>query len=96
MKKVYIYKLNNIVVKYNNIYHSTFKIKPVHVKSNTYIDFQEKRIIKKMLNLILLTNVRISKYKNIFGKGYVPNWLKNRKVKVATKDNIVDFVKEKF
>ena len=49
-----------------------------------------------MLNLILLTNVRISKYKNIFGKGYVPNWLKNQKVKVATKDNIVDFVKDKF
>ena len=43
MKKVYIYKLNNIVVKYNNIYHSTFKIKPVDVKSNTYIDFQKKK-----------------------------------------------------
>ena len=32
-----------------------------------------KRLIKKALNLVG-DNVRISKYKNIFGKGYVPNW----------------------
>ena len=37
-KNVYIAKLDDIVNKYNNTYHSTIKIKPVEVKSNTYID----------------------------------------------------------
>ena len=38
-KKVYIDKLDDIVNKYNNIYHSTIKMKLVDVKSSTYIDF---------------------------------------------------------
>ena len=37
-KKVYINKLDNIVTKYNNTCHSTIKMKPVDVKSCTYID----------------------------------------------------------
>ena len=31
-------------------------------------------ILKKQINNILNLNVRISKYKNIFAKGYTPNW----------------------
>ena len=34
-KNVYIDKLDDIVNKYNNAYHSTIKLKPVDVKSNT-------------------------------------------------------------
>ena len=34
-KNIYIDKLANIVNKYNNTYHSTIKLKPVDVKSNT-------------------------------------------------------------
>ena len=30
--------------------------------------------IKKILNLKVGDHVRISKYKNIFAKGYTPNW----------------------
>ena len=37
-KIVYIDKLDDKVNKYNNIYHSTIKMKPVDVKSNTYIN----------------------------------------------------------
>ena len=37
-KNVYIDKLNDIVNKYNNRYHSTIKMKPVDVQSSTYID----------------------------------------------------------
>ena len=37
-KNVYINKLDNIVNKYNNTYHSTIKTKPVDVKLNTYIN----------------------------------------------------------
>ena len=37
-KNVYIYKLDDIVNKYNNTYQRTIKMKPDDVKSNTYID----------------------------------------------------------
>ena len=37
-KNVYINKLDNIVNKCNNTYHSTIKKKPVDVKSRTNID----------------------------------------------------------
>ena len=38
-KNVHIGKLDAVVNKYNNKYHGTIKIKPVDVKSSTYIDF---------------------------------------------------------
>ena len=34
-KSVYIDKLNDIVDKYNNTYHTTIKMKPTDVKDNT-------------------------------------------------------------
>ena len=37
-QNVYIYKLGDIVNKYNNTYHRTIKMKPVDLKSNTYIN----------------------------------------------------------
>ena len=37
-KNVYIDKLNAIVNKYNNTYHTTIKMKPISVKDNTYIN----------------------------------------------------------
>ena len=37
-KNVYIHKLDDIVNKYNNTYHSTTKMKPVDVKPSTYIE----------------------------------------------------------
>ena len=37
-KTVYIDKLDDIVNKHNNTHHSTIKMKPVEVKSSTYID----------------------------------------------------------
>ena len=38
-KKVYIDQLDDIVDKDNNTYHSTIKMKPADVQSNTNIDF---------------------------------------------------------
>ena len=61
LKSIYINKLDNIVNKYNNTYHSTIKMKPVDVESSTYIDF-DKNMIKKVLNLKL---VIMLKYQNI-------------------------------
>ena len=37
-KNAYINKLDDIVNKYNNTYHNIIKMKPVDIKSNTYID----------------------------------------------------------
>ena len=72
-KNVYIDKLDDIVKKYNNTYHTSIKMKPVDVKDNTYIDFK-KEVNYKNTKLKVGDHVRISKYKNIFAKGYMPNW----------------------
>ena len=37
-KNIYIDKLEDIVNKCNNTYHGTIKMRPVNVKSNTYIN----------------------------------------------------------
>ena len=37
-RNVYINKLDDIVNKYSNTCHSTIKMKPADIKSNTYID----------------------------------------------------------
>ena len=72
-KNGYIDKLDVIVNKYNNTYHSTTKMKPVDVKSSTYIDFN-KEINDENSEFKIGDIVRISKYKNIFSKGYTSNW----------------------
>ena len=72
-KNPYINKLDEIVNKYNNTYHSTIKTKHVVVKPNTYID-SSKEINNKDPRFKIGDIVRISKYKNIFAKDYVPNW----------------------
>ena len=48
-------------------------MKPVDVKDNTYINFKEE-INDKDPKFKVGYHVRISKYKNIFAKGYTPNW----------------------
>ena len=72
-KNEYIDKLDDIVNKYNNTYHSTIKMKPVDVKLNTYIN-SSKVINDKDPRLKTGGIVRISKDENIFAKGYAPNW----------------------
>ena len=72
-KNVYINKLNDIVDEYNNTYHTTIKMKPIDVKDNTYIN-TDKEINNKNPKFKVGDRVRISKYKNIFAKGYTLNW----------------------
>ena len=72
-KNVYIDKLDGLVNEYNNTYHTTIKMKPIDVKDNTYIN-TGKEINDKDPKFIVGDHVRISKYKNIFAKGYTPNW----------------------
>ena len=72
-KNVYIDKVNDIVNEYNNPYHRTIKMKPVDVKDNTYIDLG-KEVNDKDPKFKVGDHVGISKYKNIFAKGYTANW----------------------
>ena len=72
-KNVYIDKLDVTVKNYSNAYHSAIKMKPVDVKSNTYIDFS-KEVNNKDPKFEIDDVVRISKYKSIFAKGYSSNW----------------------
>ena len=74
-KNVYIDKLDDVVTKYNNTYHRTIKMRSVDVKNNTYIDFN-KKVTDKDPKFKAGDYVRTSKYKNIFAKGYTPNWPK--------------------
>ena len=62
-----------MVNKYNNTYHSTIKMKPVDVKSNTCID-SSKEINYKDLKFKVGDFVRISRFRDIFAKDYVSNW----------------------
>ena len=72
-KNVYIDKLDDIVDEHNNTYHRTIKIKPVDVKNNRYIDFK-KEVNDRDPKFKVDDHVRISKYENIFAKGYMPIW----------------------
>ena len=62
-----------MVNTYSNTYHSTIKMKSVDVKLNRYIDFSEE-VNDKNPKFRIVDIFRISKYNNIFGKSYTPNW----------------------
>ena len=66
-KNVHINNLDDIVNEYSNTYR-TIKMKPVDVKNNTI------NIDKEVPKFQVGDYVRISKYKNIFAKGYTVNW----------------------
>ena len=72
-KNVHIDKLDDLVNENNNTYHSTIEMKHVDVKSNLCIG-SSKEINNKNPKFKIGDNVRISKYKNVFAKGYTPNW----------------------
>ena len=62
-ENVYNDKLHNKVNKQNNTYCSVIKMKPVDVKSSTYIDFIKENN-EKDLKLKICDIVRIVKFKN--------------------------------
>ena len=88
-KNMYIDKLN-IANKYNNIYHTTIKKNPSAL-NQAYILTLNKENNKEGSNFKVGDIVRISKYKNIFAKGFVPNW--SEEVFVIKKVNVICDVK---
>ena len=76
-KNVYYDFLDDIVNEYNNTKHSTIKMKPIDVGDNNnnkrvYVDEHNEKSARFNVG----DRVRISKLKNIFAKGYTPNWSK--------------------
>ena len=72
-KNVYFDVLDDIVNEYNNTIHNSIKMKPKYVKNYTFVENVEENN-KKDPKFKIGDHVRISKYKNIFSKGYLPNW----------------------
>ena len=74
-KNVYYDVLDDVVNKYYNTKHSTIKMKPIDIGDNNkrvYIDEHNEKDDRFKVG----DRVRISRYKNIFAKGYMPNWSK--------------------
>ena len=61
-KNVHIDKLDDMMNKYNNTYHSTIKMESVDLKSNSYINFSKGINDELILNLKLMI---ILEYQNI-------------------------------
>ena len=70
-KNVYFDVLDDIVDKYNNTIHKTIKMKPIDVRGDFYV---EQNSNKKDPKFKVDDHARISKYKNLFAKGYTLNW----------------------
>ena len=72
-KNVYYDVLNDIVDEYNNTYHSSTKLKPKDIKDDSFAEYNEESN-EKDPKFKVGDHVRISKFKNVFAKGYTPNW----------------------
>ena len=73
-KNVYYDVLDDVVNEYSNTTHNTIKTKPIDVGDNkrVYIDEHNEKDSRCKVG----DRIRISKFKNIFAKGYNPNWSK--------------------
>ena len=92
-KNVYYHVLDDVVNEYNNTKHNTIKMKPKDVKNDTTKSSaiaRNKRVYihehnEKSARYNVGDRVRISKFKNIFAKGYTPNW--SREIFIVNKIN---------
>ena len=72
-KNVYFNVFDDTLNNYNNTVHRTIKMKPIDVRDDSYVEYN-KDSNKNDPKFKVGDHVRISKYKNIFAKGYTPNW----------------------
>ena len=68
----YLDVFNDFVDKYSNTYHKTIKAKPIVVKANSYAEYNLDSNDNDP-EFKIGDHVRMSKYKNIFAKEYIPN-----------------------
>ena len=87
-ENVYFDVLDDIADKYNNTVHRTIKMKPTDVTSDSYAEHnQDSNLTKPKFKVG--DHVRISKYKNIFAKGYTQNWSEEVFVVSKIKDTVL-------
>ena len=72
-KNFYFDVLEYIVNKYNNAVQRIITMKPIDVTSDSYAEYNEDSH-EKDPKFKVVDHVRISKQKNIFGKGCTANW----------------------
>lgn len=73
----YVDILQDLVASYNKTKHRSIKMAPCQVNDTNILQIwrnQYKNVKSKQKNFKIGDNVRISKYKNIFEKGYESNW----------------------
>ena len=70
---MYIDKLDDTLNRYNNTYHSAIKMKPVDVDPDMHVEYNKENN-KEGSKFKVGDHARISEYKNIFAKDFVPNW----------------------
>ena len=73
LKNVYFDVLGGTVNKYNNTVNRTIKMKPTDLTLGSNAKYNEDSN-EKDPKFKVVDHVRISKYKNIFAKGYTQNW----------------------
>ena len=74
-KNVYWNVLDDVVEKYNDTKNKSIGMKPIDVKTDKKAVYVEESN-EKSARFNVGDRVRISKFKNIFAKGYTPNWSK--------------------
>ena len=72
-KNFYFNVLDDIANRHNNTVHRSIKMKSIEVANGSYAEYNEESN-KKSPKIKVNDHIRISKYKNIFAKGYVLNW----------------------
>lgn len=77
----YMNVLDDVVKSYNNSYHRTIKMAPSEVNDKNILqvyrnitESQKVPVKSKRPKIKVGDYVRISKYKNVFAKGYAENW----------------------
>ena len=70
--KSYLSYLNKLVDQYNNIYHHSINKKPINADYSALTEKIETN--SKAPKFKVNDKLRITKYKNIFSKGYTENW----------------------
>ncbi|KAL4103948.1 hypothetical protein QTP88_011307 [Uroleucon formosanum] len=64
-----------LINEYNNSKHRTIGMTPVQADANpTSVEIKQRKIISRKIKFNIGDNVRISTYKGVFTKGYLPSW----------------------
>ncbi|KAL4113385.1 hypothetical protein QTP88_012935 [Uroleucon formosanum] len=64
-----------LINEYNNSKHRTIGMTPVQADDNpTSVEIKQRKIINGKIKFKVGDNVRVSTYKGVFTKGYLPSW----------------------